>query len=82
MRAYTAAAGRTRVPPPSQFALIKWRDEVRGPGEVMDDIAQLQSRGIPIGWVLLDNPWEVGSASLATSSDCSTTRAGSPTLRA
>ena len=58
MRAYTAAAGRTRVPPPSQFALIKWRDEVRGPGEVMDDIGQLQSRGIPIGWVLLDNPWE------------------------
>ena len=45
MRAYTAAAGRAPVPPPSELALIKWRDEVDGPGEVLDDIAQLQAAG-------------------------------------
>ncbi len=58
VRDYTAAAGRQPLPPPSQFALIKWRDAVDGPAQVLDDVTQLQQRSIPIGWVLLDNPWE------------------------
>ena len=57
-RAYTAVAGRQRVPPPSQLALVKWRDRVSGPDEILEDIARLRAARIPIGWVLLDNPWE------------------------
>jgi alpha-glucosidase (family GH31 glycosyl hydrolase) len=56
--AYTAAVGRPLLPDPSQFELIKWRDIVDGPGALFADIGELRSRGIPIGWVLLDNPWE------------------------
>lgn len=56
--AYTAAAGRPRLPPPSQFALIKWRDEVAGGAELLDDADRLRRAGIPLGWVIVDNPWE------------------------
>jgi alpha-D-xyloside xylohydrolase len=55
---YVAATGRPRVPPPSQLALVKWRDVVDGPGQVLEDVTRLRAAGIPIGWVLLDNPWE------------------------
>ena len=55
---YEAATGRPKAPPSSELALIKWRDEVAGPAEVIDDITRLHAAGIPIGWVLLDNPWE------------------------
>ena len=55
---YEAATGRPKAPPPSELALIKWRDVVAGPAEVIDDITRLQAAGIPIGWVELDNPWE------------------------
>lgn len=58
--AYAAVTGRPALPPVSEFGLIKWRDVVNGPGEILDDIQQLQSRGIPIAWVELDNPWEPG----------------------
>ncbi len=37
-----------------------------GTEQLFDDINQLRSRNIPIGWVLLDNPWEQG----ASNSDC------------
>jgi alpha-D-xyloside xylohydrolase len=40
------------------LALIKWRDQVTGPQDLIDDITRLQQAQIPIGWVLLDNPWE------------------------
>ena len=56
--AYTAAVGRPRLPPPSQFALIKWRDEVASGAELLDDAARLRRAGIPLGWVIVDNPWE------------------------
>ena len=56
--AYTAAVGRPRLPPPSQFALIKWRDEVAGGAELLDDAARLRRAGIALGWVIVDNPWE------------------------
>ena len=56
--AYTAAVGRPRLPPTSQFALIKWRDEVAGGAELLDDADRLRRAGIPLGWVIVDNPWE------------------------
>jgi alpha-D-xyloside xylohydrolase len=55
---YEAATGKPRVPPQSELALIKWRDSVTGPQQLLDDISHLRSAGIPIGWELLDNPWE------------------------
>ena len=56
--AYTARVGRPLLPPPSQFALIKWRDVVGGPADLFEDVDKLHALAIPIGWVLLDNPWE------------------------
>jgi alpha-D-xyloside xylohydrolase len=55
---YEAETGRPTVPPSSELALIKWRDVVSGPADVLDDVDRLQAAKIPIGWVLLDNPWE------------------------
>ena len=56
--AYRLTVGRMPVPSPAEFALIKWRDSVRGSDEILDDVAQLRRLGIPLGSVLLDNPWE------------------------
>src|SRR5205823_1977924 len=56
--AYVGTIGRPELPPPSQFALIKWRDSVYGPAELYEDVDKLHALHIPIGWVLLDNPWE------------------------
>jgi alpha-D-xyloside xylohydrolase len=55
---YWAETGRPTVPPPSELALIKWRDVVSGPAQVLEDVTRLRAAKIPIGWVLLDNPWE------------------------
>jgi alpha-D-xyloside xylohydrolase len=55
---YEAETGVPIVPPQSQLELIKWRDVVNGPGQVLEDVKRLQAAKIPIGWVLLDNPWE------------------------
>jgi alpha-D-xyloside xylohydrolase len=56
--AFLADVGKPVLPPPSQFALIKWRDEVSGPRDLLEDVQRLRSARIPVGWVLLDNPWE------------------------
>ncbi len=56
--AYTQTTGRPQLPPPSQFALIKWRDVVSGPAQLYEDVDKLHALHVPIGWVLLDNPWE------------------------
>jgi alpha-D-xyloside xylohydrolase len=61
--AHARAVGLPRKPWLPQLALIKWRDEIAGPAELYDDISQLRSRNIPIGWVVLDNPWERGAFS-------------------
>jgi alpha-glucosidase (family GH31 glycosyl hydrolase) len=55
---YEADTGRPVVPPPSLLTLIKWRDVVANPGQVLEDVTRLQQAGIPLGWVELDNPWE------------------------
>ncbi len=62
VRQAATAQGRPRPPWLPQLALIKWRDSVEGPGELFDDITQMRSRKLPLGWVLLDNPWEQGAA--------------------
>jgi alpha-D-xyloside xylohydrolase len=55
---YQAETGEPAVPPPSELELIKWRDVVNGPADVLEDVTRLQAARIPIGWVLVDNPWE------------------------
>jgi alpha-D-xyloside xylohydrolase len=57
-RAYTRVAGRQVVPPRSELALVKWRDEISSASELLEDIDRLRAARVPIGWVLLDNPWE------------------------
>ena len=58
LAAYETDAGRPAVPPVSELALIKWRDVYGGPAEVLEDISRLRGANIPVGWVLVDNPWE------------------------
>lgn len=55
---FRATAGLMPMPAPAEFATIKWRDRVKGAGEVTDDIARFKRYGIPLGTVLVDNPWE------------------------
>ena len=55
------AVGLPRAPWLPELALMKWRDQVSGPADLFDDITQLRSRNLPIGWVILDNPWEAGA---------------------
>jgi len=62
LTAHAKAVGLPRAPWLAQLALIKWRDTVPGPDALFDDIDQLRSRDIPIGWILLDNPWERGAS--------------------
>ena len=52
------------VPPQSQLELIKWRDVVHGPVRCSRTSTRLQAAKIPIGWVLLDNPWEACNGQL------------------
>jgi alpha-D-xyloside xylohydrolase len=61
---YEAETGKPKVPPPSQLELIKWRDVVTGPEQVLEDVTRLQAAKIPIGWELLDNPWELCNGEL------------------
>jgi alpha-D-xyloside xylohydrolase len=58
LAAYEHDTGRPVVPPPSELALIKWRDVYDGPAQVLEDIARLRAAKVPLGWVLVDNPWE------------------------
>jgi alpha-D-xyloside xylohydrolase len=58
LAAYERDTGRPVVPPPSELALIKWRDAYEGPAQVLEDISKLRAAKVPLGWVLVDNPWE------------------------
>jgi alpha-D-xyloside xylohydrolase len=58
LASYQRDTGPPRVPPPSQLELVKWRDFVSGPDQLFEDVTRLRAAGIPLGWVLLDNPWE------------------------
>ena len=58
LRSFVALTGRPVMPPPDQFALIKWRENDPGTKELLADADELQKRNIPLGWMLLDSPWE------------------------
>ena len=62
---YEADAGRPVDPPASELALIKWRDVDNGEADVLQDVTKLQAAQIPLGWVLVDNPWESCVGTLA-----------------
>jgi alpha-D-xyloside xylohydrolase len=51
-------AGQMPVPSPAEFGTIKWRDRVSGASELVADVTELRRLQIPLGSVLLDNPWE------------------------
>lgn len=63
IRSYAARTGRPPLPSPEQFALMKWRDVVGGEADLSDDANRFAAAGIPLGWLIIDNPWEpcVGS---------------------
>jgi len=61
VRAYSARVGLPTLPPVRQFALTHWRDTVADQATVMDDLGQLQSRGIPLATMWIDNPWEIST---------------------
>jgi alpha-D-xyloside xylohydrolase len=58
LAAYLADTGRPRLPSPAELELVKWRDEAAGPADVLEDIDRFRAAAIPIGAVLVDNPWE------------------------
>ncbi|HEV2781597.1 MAG TPA: TIM-barrel domain-containing protein [Actinophytocola sp.] len=63
VRSYSALAGRPKLPPVRQLELTFWRDiNPGGQQQVLDDVAQLQSRGFPVKTVWIDNPWEINTA--------------------
>jgi len=55
---YVGTIGRPQLPPRAQFALIKWRDVAGGAADLFDDVDRLHALHVPIGWVMLDDPWE------------------------
>jgi alpha-D-xyloside xylohydrolase len=57
VRLHAIAAGKPRLPPLSQLGLIKWRD-LGDAQTVLTDVDEFHALGIPIGWELIDNPWE------------------------
>ncbi len=59
--AYVQRTGLPRPPWLPAFGLMQWRDRVSGPTDLLSDIGELASRHLPVGWVILDNPWEAGA---------------------
>ena len=57
---YATRTGRPTMPTPDQFALMKWRDVIKNEAELTEDADQFAAAGIPLGWVIVDNPWELG----------------------
>ncbi len=60
--AYAKRVGLPRKPALAQLSLVQWRDRVSGPDELLADVDEMRRLGLPIGWVLLDNPWESNAA--------------------
>ncbi|MDT7782708.1 MAG: alpha-D-xyloside xylohydrolase [Pseudonocardiales bacterium] len=57
---YFKHVGMPTLPPARQFALTKWRDKYNNSDEVVEDVTQFQSRGVPLSTLWVDNPWEQG----------------------
>ena len=60
VRAYMTRVGTPPLPEPKAFALTKWRDRLKSAAELGEDVDRFKAAGIPIGWVIVDNPWETG----------------------
>jgi alpha-D-xyloside xylohydrolase len=60
VQAYAASTGRPPLPTPDQFGLVKWRDSVVGERDLIEDADRFARAGIPLRWLLIDNPWETG----------------------
>ena len=58
VKAYTASTGRPPLPRPDQFGIMKWRDAVAGERDLVEDADRFARAGIPLRWLLIDNPWE------------------------
>ena len=56
--AYYRTVGLPKLPPPGQFALMKWRDVNADQAQVLDDVSQFKRLDIPLGTIWIDNPWE------------------------
>ena len=57
VRDHAAVVGKPRLPPSSELGLIKWRD-VGNAQTAVTDVKKFHALGIPIGWELIDDPWE------------------------
>ena len=82
---YVRSVGLPSVPPQSTLELIKWRDSVPDATPLYHDIERLKSYGIPIGWEILDNPWETGGclgSSRSTSRSATRARSSMRSTRA
>ncbi len=55
---YFAQTGLPALPPPSELALMKWRDVNADQAQVLADVAEFKDLRIPIGTIWIDNPWE------------------------
>lgn len=55
---YYRTVGLPALPPPSQFGLIKWRDVSANQQQVLSDVDEFRSLGIPLSTIFVDNPWE------------------------
>lgn len=60
LEAFTALAGRTRVPPPWAFGLWKSRDVHPNRDSVLVDVERLRDLDIPASVLVLDSPWARG----------------------
>jgi alpha-D-xyloside xylohydrolase len=55
---YYRTVGLPKLPPPGQFALLKWRDVNADQAQVIADVAEFKRLDIPLGTIWIDNPWE------------------------
>jgi alpha-D-xyloside xylohydrolase len=55
---YYRTVGLPSLPPPGQFALLKWRDVNADQAQVVGDVAEFKKLDIPLGTIWIDNPWE------------------------
>ena len=62
LAAYTAEAGRPAPAPPIQFGAEKWRGSWAESSEsfLRLDVAKYSQLGIPLTWIQISDPWEVG----------------------
>jgi alpha-glucosidase (family GH31 glycosyl hydrolase) len=80
---YYGTAGRPSLPPPGEFALLKWRDVNADQAQVVGDVAEFKRLDIPLGTIWIDNPWEPqppGNSRRINGSACTNTGRFDPTF--